>query len=31
MKEALDGIGRSLQGAGQDYDQLEQRLTSAFR
>lgn len=31
MKDALDGIGRSLQGAGQDYDSLEQKLASQFR
>ena len=31
MKDALGGIGRSLQGAGMDYDSLEQRLTSQFR
>lgn len=31
MKEALDGIGRSLNSAGQDYDALESKLTSQFR
>ena len=31
MKDALGGIGRSLHGAGMDYDSLEQRLTSQFR
>ena len=30
MKAALDSIGLSLKGAGQDYDALEQRLTSRF-
>jgi early secretory antigenic target protein ESAT-6 len=30
MKLALDGIGLSLRGAGQDYDALEQKLTSQF-
>ncbi|MCW2599981.1 MAG: hypothetical protein JWM02_1810 [Frankiales bacterium] len=30
MKAALDSIGLSLRGAGQDYDALEQRLTSRF-
>lgn len=30
MKVALDSIGVSLKGAGQDYDALEQLLTSRF-
>ena len=30
MKAALDSIGMSLKGAGQDYDALEQKLTSQF-
>lgn len=30
MKTALDSIGLSLKGAGQDYDALEQKLTSQF-
>jgi early secretory antigenic target protein ESAT-6 len=30
MQQALDGIGRALRGAGQDYDALEQKLASAF-
>ena len=30
MKAALDSIGLSLKNAGQDYDALEQRLTSQF-
>jgi early secretory antigenic target protein ESAT-6 len=30
MKTALDSIGLSLRGAGQDYDALEQKLTSQF-
>jgi early secretory antigenic target protein ESAT-6 len=30
MQAALDSIGLSLKGAGQDYDALEQRLTSQF-
>ena len=30
MKAALDSIGLSLRGAGQDYDALEQKLTSQF-
>jgi early secretory antigenic target protein ESAT-6 len=30
MKTALDSIGVCLKGAGQDYDALEQRLTSQF-
>jgi WXG100 family type VII secretion target len=30
MKAALDSIGLSLKGAGQDYDTLEQKLTSQF-
>jgi len=31
MKDALEGIGRSLNSAGQDYDALESKLTSQFR
>jgi WXG100 family type VII secretion target len=31
MKQALEGIGRSLNSAGQDYDALESKLTSQFR
>ncbi len=31
MKDALDGIGRSLNSAGQDYDALETKLTGQFR
>ncbi|MGB8650917.1 MAG: WXG100 family type VII secretion target [Mycobacteriales bacterium] len=30
MKAALEGLGLSLRGAGQDYDALEQRLTTRF-
>ncbi len=30
MKHALDSIGLSLKGAGQDYAALEQRLASQF-
>lgn len=30
VKEALDGIGLSLKGAGQDYDALEHRLAGQF-
>ena len=31
MREALDGIGRALQGTGQEYESLEARLVSQFR
>jgi WXG100 family type VII secretion target len=31
MKQALDGIGTSLKGAGTDYDSLESKLTSQFK
>ena len=31
MKDALDGIGRSLNSAGQDYDALESKLTGQFK
>lgn len=30
MRAALEGIGRSLRGAGQEYDALEHKLASQF-
>jgi WXG100 family type VII secretion target len=31
MREALDGIGRALQGTGHEYESLETRLVGQFR